>query len=50
MVEREFFFIKPNDLYDLSQRGECVYAAQSWKKRGYYMNPYLSQLTDQLWF
>ena len=46
MVIREVFPMKPKRQYHLSQRGECVYDAQSWKKGGYYVNPCLSQLKD----
>ena len=50
MVEREIFLMKLKHQYHLSQLGECIYSAQLWKKRGYYMNPCLSLLTDELWF
>ena len=33
MVEREVFLTKPRHQYHLSQRGECVYGAQSWNER-----------------
>ena len=31
-VERAVFLMKPNHQYHLSQRGECVYGAQSWNE------------------
>ena len=33
MADREVFLIKPKHHYYLSQWGECVYCAQSWKER-----------------
>ena len=33
LVEREVFLIKPKHQNDLSQREECDYGAQSWKKK-----------------
>ena len=33
LVEREVFLWKPKHHYHLSQWGECVYGAQSWKGR-----------------
>ena len=33
MVEREVFLTKPKHQYHLSQRGQYIYGAQSWKKR-----------------
>ena len=33
MVERDVFYMKPKHQYHLSQEGECVYDAQSWKKK-----------------
>ena len=33
MAVREVFVIKPKHQYHQSQRGECVYDAQSWKER-----------------
>ena len=50
MVIREVFLMKPTHQYHLSYRGECVYDAQSWKERHYYLNPCLSQLKDELQF
>ena len=32
-VIREDFLMKPKHQYQLSDRGECVYDAQSWKER-----------------
>ena len=33
MVEREVLHMKPNHQYHLSQWGECVYSAPSWKEK-----------------
>ena len=33
LVTREVFLLKPKQQYHKSQRGECVYDAQSWKER-----------------
>ena len=33
MAERDVFLMKPKHQYHLSQWGECVYGAQSWKER-----------------
>ena len=48
MIEREAFLMKPKHQCYLSQLGEWVYDAQSWKKGDYYVNPYLSQLWNEL--
>ena len=50
MVERKAFPMKPKHQNRLSQQGECVHCAQSGKKQYYYVNPFLSQLKDELRF
>ena len=51
MVEREVFSLKPKHQCRLPQWEECVYGAQSWKKKeDCYVNPCLSQLKDELLF
>ena len=50
MVENEVFLMKPKRQYHLSQWGECVHGAQSWKEWGYYVDPYLSQLKYEVQF
>ena len=32
-MENEAFFMKPKHQYNLSQWGECVYGALSWKEK-----------------
>ena len=43
LVERKVFLMKSKHQYYLSQWGESVYGAQSWKKWDYYVNPCLSK-------
>ena len=41
-VESEVSLMKPKHQYQLSQWAKCVYSAQSWEERRYYINPCLS--------
>ena len=50
MVIREVLPMKPKHQYHLSQRGECIYDTQSWKKRDCFVNPGLSKKKDELQF
>ena len=47
---REVFLMNPKHQYHLSLWEECVYDAQSWKEKRYYVNPSLSQLKVELQF
>ena len=48
MMGRKAFLMKPMHQCHLSQWGECIYGAQSWKKGNYYMHPCLSQLKNNI--
>ena len=48
IAEKEVLLLNPKQQNRLSQQGECVYIAQSWKEGDYYVNPCLSQLKDKL--
>ena len=51
VVEKEVFLMKLKHQYHLSEQGESVYSVPNHEMKGeYYVNPCLSQLTDELWF
>ena len=50
MVGRKAFFTKPKHQCHLTQWGEWGYDSQSEKEGDFYMNLWLTKLTNKLWF
>ena len=50
MAEWDDFLMKPKHEYHLSQWGECVYDAQSWKERGLLGEPMFVEIDQRTLF